>query len=113
MASHQTLSSNSSQPSSHPWCFCGDEVVKLTAWTDANPGRAFYKCAANVCGSPRRGCNYFSWADKEPPYGWWKAVLLNSMDRMRLLKVEVDMLKDQIAKGREGEGNSSGYFAPK
>lgn len=31
---------------------------------------------------------------------------------MRLLNVEVDMLKDQITKDREGEGKFSVYFAP-
>ncbi|CAN6974892.1 unnamed protein product [Brassica rapa subsp. trilocularis] len=44
MALSQSSSSVSSHPIDGPPCHCSRQTVLVMAWTDANPGRRFYKC---------------------------------------------------------------------
>ncbi|PWA80024.1 zinc finger, GRF-type [Artemisia annua] len=41
-------------------CFCGNEAVLHTSWTNTNPGRRFWSCSQSV-----PNCGFFLWLD--PP----------------------------------------------
>ncbi|PWA34818.1 zinc finger, GRF-type [Artemisia annua] len=41
-------------------CFCGNEAVLRTSWTNTNPGRRFWSCSQSV-----PNCGFFLWFD--PP----------------------------------------------
>lgn len=91
MAQPQSSNSVTSRnPSSidGPPCHCLRPTVMLTAWTDANPGRRFYKCYLH---------GFFDWADTEEPHGWQRRSLLEARDQIRRLRKDKADLYNEIA----------------
>lgn len=81
-------------------CFCGKEAQIRQSWTDANPGRRFYKCGDRW----KSSCDYFRWWDLEKPYGWQKAALLEARDLIRSQAEELKQLRE-VSDGERGEDN--------
>ncbi|PKI73658.1 hypothetical protein CRG98_005899 [Punica granatum] len=52
-----TYSSSSITGATSVFCNCGVRAVKMTSYTKANPGRAFYRCPSWK--NKRRSCGYF------------------------------------------------------
>ncbi|KAG2268194.1 hypothetical protein Bca4012_070481 [Brassica carinata] len=91
MAQPQSSNSVTSRnPSSidGPPCHCLRPTVMLTAWTDTNPGRRFYKCYLH---------GFFDWADAEEPHGWQRHSLLEARDQIRRLRKDKADLYNEFA----------------
>ncbi|KAJ4917873.1 hypothetical protein Rs2_03423 [Raphanus sativus] len=88
MAVSQSLSSVSSLPIDGPPCHWSRRTVVVMAWTDANPGRRFYKCYIH---------GFFKWADMEEPHDWQKQSLLEARDQIRRLRDDKKSLYNEIA----------------
>ncbi|EFH50590.1 predicted protein [Arabidopsis lyrata subsp. lyrata] len=78
-------------------CDCGTQALIFQAWTDANPGRRFYRCGAGR----RSECNYFRWRDLEKPHGWQKKALLEARDLIKAQDAEIKRLRETQAEGIE------------
>ncbi|XP_016467551.1 uncharacterized protein LOC107790162 [Nicotiana tabacum] len=62
-------------------CRCGLIALYLTAWSDANTGRRFYKCPRSKVSC----CGFFEWIDEELPR--------RAMMMMQDLKTKLDAAK--------------------
>ena len=75
-------------------CACGSIAVKVTAWTNNNPGRRFWSCARN--GS---NCGFIGWADNPmcPRAVQIIPGLLRSKNKVeeKLKKAESDLVKQK------------------
>ncbi|CAE5957890.1 unnamed protein product [Arabidopsis arenosa] len=80
-------------------CYCGKTAVLRQAWTDANPGRRFYRCGEGY----KNVCDYFRWRDVEKPYGWQKVALLEARDLIREQAEEIARLRELGTCGGEGD----------
>ncbi|CAE5987980.1 unnamed protein product [Arabidopsis arenosa] len=78
-------------------CDCGKQTLIFQAWTDANPGRRFYRCGAGW----RSECNHFRWIDLEKPHGWQKQALLEARDLIKAQDAELKRLRESQAEGIE------------
>ncbi|CAH8273300.1 unnamed protein product [Arabidopsis lyrata] len=76
-------------------CDCGKQALVRQAWTDANPGRRFYRCGAGW----RSECNYFRWKDIEKPHGWQYKALLEARDIIKAQDAELKRLRETQAEG--------------
>ncbi|KAL0899708.1 hypothetical protein Bca101_083669 [Brassica carinata] len=88
MAVSQSSSSVTSHPFDGPPCHCSRRTFLVMVWTDANPGRQFYKCYLH---------GFFTWADREEPHGWQKQNLLEARDQIRRLREDKKSFYNEIA----------------
>ncbi|WZZ78918.1 hypothetical protein YC2023_099490 [Brassica napus] len=72
-----------------PVCHCSKSTSISIAWTDANPGRRFYKCDDH---------GFVDWSDKEPPCLWQKRSLLEARDKIRHLTEEIKNLRQALSR---------------
>ncbi|CAN6893808.1 unnamed protein product [Brassica oleracea] len=72
-----------------PVCHCSKSTSISIAWTDANPGRRFYKCDDH---------GFVDWSDKEPPCLWQKQSLLEARDKIRHLTEEIKNLRQALSR---------------
>ncbi|XP_070003937.1 uncharacterized protein [Nicotiana sylvestris] len=72
-------------------CDCGLIALHLTAWTDANAGRRFYKCPRPEVSS----CDFWEWHDEELPR---RAVIVikELKTSLGVIMVERDKLKKKV-----------------
>nr|XP_016455952.1 PREDICTED: uncharacterized protein LOC107779961 [Nicotiana tabacum] len=72
-------------------CHCGLIALYLTAWSDANAGRRFYKCPRSKVSS----CGYFEWIDEELPR---QAVMVikDLKTKLDAAKVERNNLRNKV-----------------
>ncbi|OIT08759.1 hypothetical protein A4A49_63293, partial [Nicotiana attenuata] len=70
-------------------CHCGLIVLYLTAWSDANAGRRFYKCPRSKLSS----CGYFEWID-EPRRA--VMVIKGLKTKLDAAKVERNNLRNKV-----------------
>lgn len=78
-------------------CDCGKAALVRQSWTDANPGRRFYRCGAGW----KNVCNYFRWRNLEKPHGWQKIALLEARDLIKAQTEELSRLKAFIGGQQE------------
>ncbi|CAE5962586.1 unnamed protein product [Arabidopsis arenosa] len=77
-------------PDQRVLCDCDKPAMISQAWTDANPGRRFYRCGA----AWRSVCDFFQWRDLEKPHGWQKSALLEARDVIRSQKEAIKLLQE-------------------
>ncbi|CAI9284532.1 unnamed protein product [Lactuca saligna] len=73
-------------------CTCGSVVVRITSWTDLNPGRRFWSCARNG-----RSCPFLGWVDDLMCHKVVEVIpgLLRRMNnvQMMLIQARADVVK--------------------
>ncbi|CAN7074203.1 unnamed protein product, partial [Brassica oleracea var. botrytis] len=72
-----------------PLCHCLQPTTISISWTDANPGRRFYKCEVH---------GFFDWSDKELPCLWQKRSLLEARDKIRRQTEEIKALREAFSR---------------
>ncbi|KAH0660199.1 hypothetical protein KY290_029726 [Solanum tuberosum] len=77
-------------------CHCGLNALNLTAWTDLNAGRRFYKCPRPKATS----CGYWEWQDKQQLPPREVTVIMDLKGKLDVMKVERNKLK-RIVDGME------------
>ncbi|CAN6984849.1 unnamed protein product [Brassica oleracea var. botrytis] len=87
MALSLSSSSVSSHPIDGPPYHCSWRTVLVMAWTDANPGRCFYKCYLH---------GFFTWDDTEEPHGWQKLSLLEARNQIHRLREDKKSIYNKI-----------------
>ncbi|CAN1772275.1 Uncharacterized protein At4g04775 [Linum perenne] len=91
-------------------CGCGEKVILFTSWTEANPGRRFWKCRSRDKANDREFRHYFEWHD--PPIEDRSKQVINGLLR-RLNKIEresrdeVDSASSWSSTRRLGPGETS------
>ncbi|OIT35767.1 hypothetical protein A4A49_65059 [Nicotiana attenuata] len=72
-------------------CHCGLIALYLTAWSNANVGRRFYKCPRSKVSF----CGYFEWIDEELPR---RAVMVikDLKTKLDVAKVERNNLRNKV-----------------
>lgn len=90
--SSSSTSAVSVRQSHGPPCHCGRVTNMLMSWTDANPGRRFYKCEEH---------GFVIWADDEKPGGWQKESLLEARDQIRRYRSDINRLNVSVREARE------------
>ncbi|KAF8084361.1 hypothetical protein N665_0721s0018 [Sinapis alba] len=70
-----------------PMCHFSQGTKLTKSWTDANPGRRFFRCEAH---------GFISWADREEASGWQKVSLIEARDQIRRCNGEISRLKATI-----------------
>ncbi|KAF8051930.1 hypothetical protein N665_1642s0005 [Sinapis alba] len=76
-----------------PMCHCSRGTKLTKSWTDANPGRRFFRCEAH---------GFISWADREEASGWQKVSLIEARDQIRRCNGEISRLKASITELNRG-----------
>nr|KAJ0209707.1 hypothetical protein LSAT_V11C400158900 [Lactuca sativa] len=73
-------------------CTCGSVAVRVTSWTDLNPGRRFWSCARNG-----RSCPFLGWVDDSMCHRAVEVIpgLLRRMNnvQMMLIQAHADVVK--------------------
>ena len=91
MASGETSSSASISSTASiifPLCHCLQPTTLSISWTDANPGRRFFKCDVH---------GFLEWSDKDLPCQWQKRSLLEARDKIRRQAAEIKALREAFS----------------
>ncbi|CAI9286354.1 unnamed protein product [Lactuca saligna] len=66
-------------------CTCGSVTVRVTYWTDLNPGRRFWSCARNG-----RSCPFLGWVDDPMCHRVVEVIpsLLRRMNNVQMLLIQ-------------------------
>ncbi|XP_023644479.1 uncharacterized protein At4g04775-like [Capsella rubella] len=90
MLSSSSGSDANSRQSRGPLCNCGRATSIVTAWTNENPSRRFFRCAVH---------GLLNWVDEDKPHGWQKVRLLEARDEIKALKESLKIMNEQIRIG--------------
>ncbi|RID78396.1 hypothetical protein BRARA_A01232 [Brassica rapa] len=67
-----------------PLCRCGRPTTITISWSEANPGRRYYRCDVHT---------FVGWADHDDPCGWQTASLSEARDIIHRQRDEIRQLK--------------------